>query len=600
MHAQLIDTSILNNEDDNQPSAAQLNEIAKRGQGHENLEDSNRETEEPLVDAKNLLTSDRKTEDNNLLRFCSALAIAASLAVAVIFIFSLYGKVSGGDSVSKIESKPSTKEELEETAEPEDKYKAELAITEQKGDLQPTLQLSEEPDKIEKSPAAQPKPQPKPIAERQTPSESEPEELNPLDEWARLAAVGSAIGDSDVAIAFLNERNTPLASSNTRQTSVGSLSRATPEENDPRTQAEPVRDKSTATENTYVSDSLPRTEDTITSDSSNQDELNNSISKGEVAKVASVSIGNIDDSSSRESDLLTEFNSQNPDVIKLLSDEKPNDDYLTRKRKQFQEEDRLAQLSASGVSSAVSSSTAPVAQNKQIKSIPQAQNVSYIAQNPVESKVKQIPLGTTSIGEISNSIIWSEGVASDKSRGIINLSEPLLADDGSVALAANSSLIVEVESIASNGLTSLNAIAISYQDAQGNLKQEVLPPGAILIGGNDHQPLIAEQTSDSGGTVFGQDVLIGLLGAGERGFEVLNEPNDSTTISDDLVVRTSSNRDTSLLNGAAEGVFGTTKERLEDRSEQIVDEEVDRVPIYHLEAGETVSIFVNSFLEIHK
>ncbi|MGL5833613.1 MAG: hypothetical protein ACRC1Z_10340, partial [Waterburya sp.] len=209
--------------------------------------------------------------------------------------------------------------------------------------------------------------------------------------------------------------------------------------------------------------------------------------------------------------------------------------------------------------------------------------------------------GTTVAGEFSNSLIWSEGMPASQTRATINLSEPLLAQDGSVALDANSAIIVEVDEIDSSGLAILKAIALSYQDSQGRFKQELLPPSALIIRAEDNQALMAEKTEDTGGTTLGQDVLIGALGAGERGFEVINEPTDSTVISNDDFFRSTTNReDSSLLNGAAEGAFSTTKERLEQRSEQILEEQSQRTPIYQIEADTPVSVIVNSFLKVQK
>ena len=81
----------------------------------------------------------------------------------------------------------------------------------------------------------------------------------------------------------------------------------------------------------------------------------------------------------------------------------------------------------------------------------------------------------------------------------------------------------------------------------------------------------------------------------------MNEPSDRTVTQDDDFFRSTTSRDdASLATGAAEGVFSTTKERLEDRSDQIIEEQSNRSKIYQIEAGTPISIYVNSFLEISK
>jgi hypothetical protein len=136
--------------------------------------------------------------------------------------------------------------------------------------------------------------------------------------------------------------------------------------------------------------------------------------------------------------------------------------------------------------------------------------------------------------------------------------------------------------------------------------------------------LLAQHTNGNGGSNLGQDILLAGLGAGEKAFELANEPEvvregydhynyrDSSYDPDrsrydnnfyepnEFSYGTRKSDEASLITGAAEGAFSTTKSRLENRSIQIDQERASENPIFQLEAGTDVSIFVNSFLTIER
>jgi hypothetical protein len=579
-----------------------MDQIAGRGYVDD---DQSVEQEDSLVSKQSMLSSERskKATDNTGYRIMSAVTVGSIFGVALMLLFSFYGKISGGEDVAEEKSKGEDVTLSKSTDN--DSLKADVATGQQEADLKPVLvSTTLEPKETEPKEA---EPEPVRTSPEPRPQVEEKEITDPLDDWAILANQGTAVGNKDLAIANLNNNG----SNNTSAASKGSSTRT-------------FLPSATVRNKVDIEDTVARTPLSTSTNSTAEesafiqdDSLDRSINKGEVTKVASVSIGkDTIEQSQTDVSSSSKFDENNPAVVRLLS-EKPKTEakgYLERKREQFAAEDRLAKLSASGASgtSSVSESSSAILvsynpdldlQDSTIgigeNSLVEPQYVAASsAVDAVDAQVKDVALGSTFEGEISSSIIWSEGISPSQSRGKINLSEPILATDGSVALPENSTLVVEVDSIASNGLTSLSVIAVSYEDKEGRLKQEILPDDAIVIRGEDAAPLIAQQTEDSGGTVLGQDILIGALSAGARGFEVLNEPDDSTTISDDLVVRNTRNRNNSLINGAAEGIFSTTQERLEDRSDRIIEEELATTPIYHLETGKTVTVIVNSFLEI--
>jgi Bacterial conjugation TrbI-like protein len=696
-------------QDHNKISGQDLRRIAQQSQS----EGEYTSEEKPLVDKEKILNSDRQKQGSRPWRFFTVAIIASCAIFALILTSSLINKVSGGNS-NKVAKTPSSDQNSEPRIIREDQLKADLAISEQKGIPQPKTEpkiVVEQPKQPVKTPTPDNNTQTAQAVEVEQ-EEEEIVEVDPLEEWARLANLGSAVGNGETAIANLSNDTNVVATktSNPDYTSK------------PVQSVQPVSVANNAKEDNL--DRISQSSPIPTSERISLPPSDNQITEKEGVKIASVSIGKDIVETDQVENQSTDFGLDSSAVSKLLSDQKLDNTYLEKKRRQFEEEDRLKELSAMGASSSlelvsvssvsnsnhrptpidteeqasrtllashtddtelnsineittrptlidteeqasrtllashtndtelnsineittrptpidteeqasrtllashtndtelnsineITTRPTPIDTEEQTLSEERTEDNLGTAKSKLASTIpdtpsqkegissKQVPLGAIIPGELASNIVWSEGSDPEQSRGIINLTEPLLASDGSIALKANSTLIAEVQSINDSGLTYLNVIAVSYEDSQGKLKQEILPPGAILIRGEENSALIAEQTSDPGGTVLGQDALIGLLGAGEMGFQELNKPDEDTTISgdNDFIIRTNNDDNSSLINGAAEGVFSTTKERLDERSDQIVEQELARVPIYQLEAGDQVTIFVNSFLEINK
>ncbi len=520
---------------------------------------------EPNLESTSLSVDDPPFfgENNPLFRIFAALVITGALAIAVLFVWSFWGKITGENNI--VSEKTQKTEDLNSSPKinPINRYRAKLALINQDGDLQP---------KPEPKPEPRPEPKPEPRLEPRPEPRSQPRPekqviANPLDQWATLSQLGTTTGDS------LTAQNNLQAQ---QQIAASQIDQNNPIQN--------VAKESSTDTDKNISNNLER-----------------QINKGQVGLIASVSIGQ--NALSDETKVEREFDKLSPGARDLLSE--PDNSYLLSKREQFKQQDRaissqLKYLSNLGTSFGAQPQTASLVSTTNINQDSLLPNNSSksLSNSFSASSTKNVPLGSVVAGVMSTPVIWSAGVDLSQTRATINLSEPLLAEDGSVALSANSSIIVEVKSVNDNGLVILNAIAVSYQDSQGGLKQQPLPPGALLIRGEKNQPLITESTLDSGGTILGQDLLIGALGAGERGFEVLNEPSARTVVSDDGFFRSTENRDASLINGAAEGVFSTEKERLDKRDDRIIDEELARTKIYQVKADTPVSIYVNSFLDI--
>ena len=219
----------------------------------------------------------------------------------------------------------------------------------------------------------------------------------------------------------------------------------------------------------------------------------------------------------------------------------------------------------------------------------------------------QIPIGSTARGEVSVPVIWSGGEASSLTQGrfTITLTEPLRSPSGDVALPRGTVIVTQANSVASNGLVSQFPIAIAYRDHHGKLIQQQIPPDTFSIRGENNAPLVAQTLQDPGGAIAQQDLLIGLLGAGARATEIINEPEEEIIEQRDTRFSSTSRRSTTqedknILAAAIEGFFGITRDRLTERSQQTTQELLNRQPIWVVEQGTEVAVVVNSFLEVNR
>ncbi len=219
----------------------------------------------------------------------------------------------------------------------------------------------------------------------------------------------------------------------------------------------------------------------------------------------------------------------------------------------------------------------------------------------------QIPIGSVARGKVSVPIVWSSGESGSLTQGrfTITLAEPLRAANGDVALPRGTVIVTQAQSIASNGLVSQFPIAIAYRDRRGNLLQQEIPPDSFSIRGSNNAPLIARNLRDPGDAIAQQDLLVGILGAGARATELINEPDEEFVDQRDTRFSSTSRRSTTredrdILAAAFEGFFGITRDRLVERSNQATQELLNRQPVFVVDQGTGVTVIVNSFLEVNR
>jgi hypothetical protein len=226
---------------------------------------------------------------------------------------------------------------------------------------------------------------------------------------------------------------------------------------------------------------------------------------------------------------------------------------------------------------------------------------------------REVALGTSTKARVIMPMIWDEGsnnstggtASAQENRFAVELVEDMKAANGTVALPAGTVLVSRTRSVGrGNNLVSASAIAIVYRDRIGQIRQQTLPPDSLQIRGQDNRPLIAQKLNDVGPDIARQDLLTGLLSSLGRVGTIINQPRtqSSTTTSagnfNQSVITSSA--EPQIWAAALEGFFNPIAERLSRRSDQTMQELLQRPNVQFVPEGTEVSVVVNSFLRVDR
>ena len=217
---------------------------------------------------------------------------------------------------------------------------------------------------------------------------------------------------------------------------------------------------------------------------------------------------------------------------------------------------------------------------------------------------KTVIPGTIAPALVAMPMVWDTGSqtqSQDKlpQRFTVELTEPLLAEDKSVALPAGTVFVAQVSSVSEgNNVVSASAVAAIYRDRAGNLHQQALPEGAILIRGEGGGTLISQNLKNSRGAIARQDLSIAALSGLTKVGEIVNRPKSQTIATGSGYSQTITQSDPQVWAAALEGIFGVTAERLSARSDQTIKELLRRPNVKVLAAGSSTSVVVSSFFQV--
>jgi hypothetical protein len=217
---------------------------------------------------------------------------------------------------------------------------------------------------------------------------------------------------------------------------------------------------------------------------------------------------------------------------------------------------------------------------------------------------KDVALGTSVSAKVIMPMIWDEGGKNANDRFAVELTKPLKATDGTVAFPAGTVVVAKTTSVSKSNLVSASAIALVYPNSQGMVKQETIPANTLLIRGENKRPLLAQKLHDAGSDIAKQDLLVGLLSSLGRVGSIVNQPRtqSSTVVSGGSFNQSTvtTNADPQIWAAALEGFFDPLSDRLSRRSDQAVQELLQRPNIQYLPEGMEVSVVVNNFLKVER
>ena len=229
------------------------------------------------------------------------------------------------------------------------------------------------------------------------------------------------------------------------------------------------------------------------------------------------------------------------------------------------------------------------------------------------SGFSEVALGTSTKARVILPMIWDEEgkgstggiVAPQENRFAVALTEDMKATNGTVALPAGTILVVRTHSVGQgNNLVSASAIAIVYRDRSGQIRQQTLPLDSLQIRGQENRPLVAQKLNDVGPDIARQDLLIGLLNSLGRMGSIINQPRtQSSTVTSGGGFNqsaTTTSAEPQIWAAALEGFFNPIAERMSQRSDQNMQELLQRPNVQFVSEGTEVSVVVNSFLRVSR
>jgi hypothetical protein len=212
-----------------------------------------------------------------------------------------------------------------------------------------------------------------------------------------------------------------------------------------------------------------------------------------------------------------------------------------------------------------------------------------------QAQVQSLIAGTAASGELSTPVILDETTQGD--RFTVTLQEPLIDNRGRIAIPDHSQVLITVDSVSENGMIQLSAVGVVWPESGGQ-RELMLPSGVIQVRGDAGEPLMAERFDDPGDEIAAMDATQVALGAVRRTAELYTRSDTRVQTSRDTTVVTEETPDPNVLAGALEGGTDVLLDILTQRNERAIAQLESRPPIWFLEAGTPVQIFVNQSMQL--
>ena len=220
--------------------------------------------------------------------------------------------------------------------------------------------------------------------------------------------------------------------------------------------------------------------------------------------------------------------------------------------------------------------------------------------NPNYQEV-QVAIGTTAEGKVVVPLHWNQEIDGTDGMFLVELTEPLMASDGTSALEKGTQLIVSVSFISDAGQVFQSVMAVVHPDG----RQETIPiteegyNGAaitpLILRGKRGEVLIAEKIKGSdAGPGLGSDIAVGLMAGISEAADNITQPSQQVQTQTTGLSSTTTAQQNRQEPEAAfiKGLTETLTERMSAR----LDAEPEELKIFQVERGEKVLLFVNGFV----
>lgn len=230
----------------------------------------------------------------------------------------------------------------------------------------------------------------------------------------------------------------------------------------------------------------------------------------------------------------------------------------------------------------------PVMTKSQAQSRPQLASYSSAANN--------IVVGTRANGKLETLIAWSGKLQNPNQNFLIQLTEPLIAANKSVAIPKGAYLVVRINDATDTGLLQMSATSALVTEKNGRTIEKPIPAGALLVLGKGGNLLKAQsQKRNNAGADLKMAVLSGLSNA----TGLINQPSSQSSFSSGGGFQTTTtNRDPNYLAGFGQGAAQAIVGEMQSRNQQARQSRQSESKVFVLNQGTSVQVFVNSSVSL--
>lgn len=218
-----------------------------------------------------------------------------------------------------------------------------------------------------------------------------------------------------------------------------------------------------------------------------------------------------------------------------------------------------------------------------------AEEAAILQERPLPTSSPALITGTQAKAVLETPLIWAAATETETPQFVVKLTEPLLTPEDAIGLPAETTLVVQVNSVDESGLAQLAVVSFIQDD-----REVALPTGAIQLRGFEGTPLIAQKYGDPGSDIARMDLNMAAMSGVSRVAELINRPQSSSVISNvGGSTVTQETGDPNILAGLLEGAFGQLSEQMAERNQAALEEILNRPTIWYLPPGLEVEVYIN-------